>query len=298
MAGGVAAALVGAILGARMLTSRQGDDLTRDVEAWRRARLARLTSDEGWLVLAGLFWLKDGPNRFGSAQDNDLVFPDHAPGQAGVLHLQDGQVTVAPAPGVSLTLAGAPPGQRPLRDDLAGTPDVLAMGDLRFFVIRRDGRLALRLRDLRSPRRRQFGGLSYFPIRHEYRVQARFVPHAEPRSMMIPNITGKANPMANPGAVHFELQGRAFSLEALTEDPADPRLFLIFRDRTAGKETYGAGRFLYTPAPRDGQVVLDFNKAYTPPCGFTPFATCPLPPPQNRLAVRIEAGEKYEGHHP
>jgi uncharacterized protein (DUF1684 family) len=269
----------------------------REVESWRSGRLTRLRSDEGWLVVAGLFWLKEGANRFGSAAEDEVALPAHsAPAHAGVLRLEGGKVTVEVAAGVKVTCAGKPVGKQELRPDDPGPPDVLALGDLRFFVIAREGRLAIRLRDLRSQRRTDFKGLTFFPVRPELRVVARYVPHAQPKTLKVPNVLGRVTDMHSPGAAVFRIGDRELSLDAVLEEPTDKRLFFIFRDQTAGHESYGAGRFLYTDLPSDGRVVLDFNLAFTPPCAFTPFATCPLPPPQNRLPLRIEAGETFAGH--
>jgi uncharacterized protein (DUF1684 family) len=274
----------------------------KEILAWRQQRVSKLKSDEGWLVLAGLFFLEEGANRFGSAADDPVALPAHsAPGHAGVLELHAGKVTIAPAPGTTLTIAGKAIGKQELRSDTPGPADVVALGDLRFFIIERDGRLAVRLRDLRNPRRSHFPGIDYFPIRPEYRIDARFVPHpggATP-TIKITNVLGKLSDMKSPGKLLFELDGQRLSLDAVQDEPTDTRLFILFRDQTAGKETYGAGRFLYSEGlPKDGHVILDFNKAYNPPCALTPFATCPLPPPQNRLPLRIEAGEKnFAGGH-
>jgi uncharacterized protein (DUF1684 family) len=280
------------------------------VEAWREGRLKRLRSDEGWLTVAGLFWLKPGANAFGSAADSPVRLPAHSgPARAGVLQLRGEQVTVEPAAGVKLTLATAgqgpkdqPVGTRVLKPDLPGPPDVLALGDLRFFVIVRDGKVGVRLRDLRSPARAAFKGIEHFPVRPEYRVVARYVPNPAGTTIKVPSVLGGMTSMANPGKVEFQLAGKPLSLDAVLEEPTDAQLFLIFKDQTAGKETYGAGRFVYTDAlPADlhkpGQVIIDFNKAYNPPCAFTAHATCPLPPPQNRLKLRIEAGEKRVAGH-
>ena len=277
-------------------------DHQKEIEAWRQARLTKLRSDEGWLVVAGLSWLEagknGGKNGFGSAADNAVVLPAHsAPAHAGVLELAEGKVTLVPAPGVALQMGGrALAGRQELRSDEPGPADVVSLGDLRFFVIVRDGRIGVRLRDLRSPRRSEFPGLTYFPVRDEYRVNARFLPHdgaKGPVTLKIANVLGKISDMSSPGKLVFTLAGQTLSLDAVQEAPTDTRLFVIFRDATAGHETYGAGRFLYSEGlPKEGHVVLDFNKAYNPPCALTPFATCPLPPAQNRLKVRIEAGEK------
>jgi uncharacterized protein len=262
----------------------------REIADWRALRLARLTSDEGWLVVTGLFWLKEGANRFGSAPDNEVALPAHsAPAHAGVLRLAGGKVTAEVAAGAAVT-------HEELRADDPGPPDVLALGALRFFVIARDGRLGVRLRDLKSARRADFKGLAYFPVRPELRVVARYVAHAQPKALKVPNVLGRVSDMQSPGTAHFRIGDRELTLDAILEEPGDKRFFFIFRDATAGRETYAAGRFFYADLPVDGRLVLDFNKAYTPPCAFTPYATCPLPPPQNRLPLRIEAGELFAGH--
>jgi uncharacterized protein (DUF1684 family) len=270
----------------------------REVEEWRAQREARLRGDEGWLTVAGLFWLKEGENVFGSDGKAEVVLPAHSsPQRAGVLELHGGKVTVKAAPGVPLTLDGKPVDKKELRDDVPGPPDVLSLGALRFFVIERSGRYAIRLRDLKSPARAAFAGVRWFPIKKEYRVVGRFIPHRSPRKLAVPNVLGMVEEMESPGAVEFTLAGQKLRLEPVYEEPNAKELFYIFRDRTAGHETYGAGRFFYTDLPKDGQVIIDFNKAYTPPCAFTRFATCPLPPRQNQLPVRIEAGELNDGNH-
>jgi uncharacterized protein (DUF1684 family) len=270
-----------------------------EIERWRAAREARLRSDEGWLSVAGLFWLQEGENRFGSDPHAPVLLPAHSsPAQAGIFRVHGGKVTVEVATGVAVSLAGKPVTKAELRSDLPGPADVLALGQLRFFVIERGGKLAIRLRDLATPARRSFAGLRWFPIRPEYRVVGRFVPHPAPKKLAIPNVLGLVEEMVSPGVVVFQLQGQELRLEPVYEDPAAKELFFIFRDKTSAHETYGAGRFFYADNPdKNGQVIIDFNKAYTPPCGFTRFATCPLPPRQNHLPLRIEAGELNDGIH-
>ena len=271
----------------------------RAVEEWRKGRLGRLTSDEGWLTVAGLFWLKEGPNPFGSDKANAVRLPGSVPSRIGVFHLAKGTVTVEVPAGAGVTLGGQPlTGKRQLRGDVPGPADVLAVGDLRLFVIPRDGRVGIRMRDLKSPQRQAFKGIESFPVQPQYRVTARFVPHPKPGKIKVPSALGGFTEVESPGKLMFELGGKPLSLDAVLEEPTDTRLFIIFRDQTAGKETYGAGRFVYTDTlPAGGQVVVDFNKSYNPPCAFTAYATCPLPPPQNRLKVRIEAGEKRVAGH-
>jgi hypothetical protein len=153
------------------------------------------------------------------------------------------------------------------------------------------------MKDKQSPLLEEFTGLRWFPVREEYRVNSRFVPYSSPKKVPVPNILGQVEQLPSPGYVVFTVGGKEVRLDPVLEEPDATELFFIFRDQTAGKETYPAGRFLYTPMPKDGALVLDFNKAFSPPCAFTPYATCPLPPRQNRLAVRIEAGEMRSGHH-
>lgn len=252
---------------------------TAEIEAWRAARLTSLKSETGWLTVAGLFWLKEGPNRFGSAQDNDIVLPASAAAHAGVFTVHGKKVSV--------TLDGK-------THDLAND-EIVKLGPVSMFVIERGGRLAIRMRDLNSQYRREFTGLHYFPIQESYRVTAKWVP--ERKQIPILNILGMTEPMDSPGHAVFTLHGKEYKLTPVLEEPDAKELFYIFRDQTAGKETYGAGRFFYSDMPKDGKVVLDFNKAYNPPCAFTPFATCPLPPAENRLPLRIEAGELKYGQH-
>ncbi len=274
----------------------------KEIEAWQKQRLTRLTSDEGWLVVSGLIWLKPGANPFGSAATNAVVLPGHSvPARAGVLTLANGRVTVEVAPEAKATLRvgseDRPLVKAELNDDFPGPYDVVAIGDVRFFVIDREGRMGIRVRDLRSPKRTAFKGLEYYRTDASYKVVARFVPHAQPIKVKVPSVLGGTTDMVSPGRLHFRLGTRDLSLDPVIEAEGDQRLFVIFRDTTAGRQTYGAGRFVYTDLPKDDKVVLDFNKAYTPPCAFTAYATCPLPPPRNRLKVAVEAGEKFADHH-
>jgi len=268
-----------------------------DVEAWRVKREARLKADGGWLTVAGLFWLKEGANRFGSGKDNDVVLPSSAPERAGVFEFQAGKVQLRLEAGVPATIEGKNVTTADMRPDTSGSPDVLTLGPLTMHVIERGGRFGIRLKDNDSPARKAFKGLEWFTVSEQYRVTARFVPYDPPRKITIPNVLGDASEMPSPGYAAFTLGGKELRLDPVLEDAASEELFFIFRDETSGKGTYGGGRFLYTEKPKDGSVVLDFNKAYSPPCAFTRYATCPLPPKQNRLGVRIEAGEKSDIAH-
>jgi uncharacterized protein (DUF1684 family) len=269
------------------------------IETWRAQREARLKSDGGWLQVVGLFWLKPGATSFGTDPGNGIVLPaGSAPPRAGVFDLQGGKTTVRLEPGVDATVDGKPITVRELRPDVPGPADVVKLGPrLTLHVIERGGRYGIRLKDTQSALLKEFTGLRWFPVREEYRIDARFVPYDPPKKIPVPNILGQVEELPSPGYVAFTVGGREVRLDPVLEEPGAEELFFIFRDQTAGKETYPAGRFLYTPMPRDGVVALDFNKAYSPPCAFTPYATCPLPPKQNRLPVRIDAGEMYSGHH-
>jgi uncharacterized protein (DUF1684 family) len=270
-----------------------------EIEKWRTDREARLKSDGGWLQVVGLFWLKDSANSFGTGAGNAIVLPaGSAPARAGVFELRDGKTTVRMESGVEATIGGTPVTAQELRPDVPGPADVLKLGPrLTLHVIERGGRYGIRLKDRESTLLKEFTGLRWFPVQEDYRVEARFVPYPSPKTIAVPNILGQVEELPSPGYAAFAIGGREVRLEPVLEEPGATELFFIFRDQTTGKQTYPAGRFLYAPMPKDGRVTLDFNKAYSPPCAFTPYATCPLPPKQNRLPVRIEAGEMRSGHH-
>jgi uncharacterized protein (DUF1684 family) len=291
-------AMVGALVVAGVAAGGGADEAYRaEVLKWRADREARLKADGGWLTLAGLFWLNEGPNRFGTDPAGDIVLPEGStPAEAGVFELRDGRVKVALRPGVTGRLAGQRlSGEVEMQSDASGSPDVLEMGPLSLHVIKRGSRYGIRLKDQNSAVRRGFLGLKWFDVREEYRVEARFVSYPQPKPVKVPNVLGETESMPSPGYAEFTLGGKTVRLDGVLEDPHAEQLFFILRDQTSGKETYGAGRFLYTDLPKAGQLVLDFNKAYNPPCAFTPYATCPLPPPQNWMPVRVEAGEMAYG---
>jgi uncharacterized protein (DUF1684 family) len=290
--------MVGGIVLVGLAAGIGADEAYRaEVQKWRADREARLKADGGWLSLAGLFWLKEGPNRFGTDPAGDIVLPEgSAPPKAGVFELKAGQVTVALLPGASGRLAGQPVSSpAAMRPDTSGVPDVLEMGTLSMNVIKRGEKYGIRLKDKNSAVRRGFLGLKWFDVKEDYRVEARFVSYPQPKPVKVPNVLGQSESMPSPGYAEFTLHGKAVKLDGVMEDPQAEQLFFILRDQTSGKETYGAGRFLYAELPKAGKIVLDFNKAYSPPCAFTPYATCPLPPPQNWMPVRVEAGEMAYG---
>jgi uncharacterized protein (DUF1684 family) len=269
-----------------------------EIDAWRNQRLERLTADDGWLTLTGLYWLEPGENRFGSAPDSNVVLPDDSvPEIAGLLILgADGSVAALAEPDSGAEVNGEPLTSTILATDADGRPDVVTAGRISFYIIDREGRLAARVKDPEALTRLTFTGIEHFAIDPAYRVEARFEPYDEPRDVAIPTVLGRDTSMLATGVLRFTLNGEEQVLEPYLDTPEDDTLFLIFRDATSGVTTYGAGRFLTADAPgEDGTTVLDFNLAYNPPCAFTPYATCPLPPPQNVLDVAIEAGEMYRG---
>ncbi len=270
-------------------------DYRAAVERWRLERAAQLSSDDGWLTVTGLFWLEPGENTLGAAQDSAIRLPrDAAPERAGVILLEGDRVTVRLHEGVKAVLNGQPVRSAPLRSDAAGTPDTLTLGRLKLLLLKRGDRFAIRLKDPESPMRKQFKGLKWYPIQEQWRIKARFLPPASPMKLLFDTIIGTKEEVESAGEVAFHLNGREHRLVATR---SGKRLFIVFRDATCGKTTYGAGRFLYTEEPQGAFVVLDFNKAINPPCAYTPYATCPLPPKQNRLPVAIPAGEMtYEEH--
>jgi hypothetical protein len=268
-----------------------------EVRKWRADREARLKADGGWLSVAGLFWLKEGDNRFGTDPAGDIVLPaGSTPAKAGVFTLKGARVTVSLLRGASGRVGGkAVEGIVALRADTSGVTDVLDMGDLSMNVIERGGRYGVRLKDKNNAARKSFTGLKWFDVDEGYRVEARWVAFPQPKPVNLPNVLGQVETMPSPGYAEFTLAGKPLRLDGVLESPQAEQLFFIIRDQTSGKETYGGGRFLYSDLPKGGKVVLDFNKAYNPPCAFTDFATCPLPPPQNRMSIRVEAGELAYG---
>ncbi|HEY3738881.1 MAG TPA: DUF1684 domain-containing protein, partial [Bryobacteraceae bacterium] len=271
------------------------DAYKSEIEEWRAKREAELKSDTGWLTVAGLFWLHEGDNRAGTDPQASIVLPTGAK-SIGSFQFVKGKVTFVRAPGAAVSLNGNPVnGSAHLQSDEDGAKaDVLEYQDITMFVIKRGTRSAVRMRDKNSKMRREFSGEHWFPVREDMRFEAKFVSYPEPKMVPIPNILNEVEQEKSIGYATFTYQGHEYTLEPVIEED---HLFYIFKDQTAGKETYGAGRFLYSEMPQNGHVILDFNQAVNPPCSFTPFATCPLPPKQNRLAVRIEAGELKYGDH-
>jgi uncharacterized protein len=266
-----------------------------DLDRWVKEREDGLRKPDGWLSLVGLFWLKDGENTFGSDAASDLVFPSPAPARAGVFVASGPSVRVSADPGAGVTNAGAPVSELVLTTDAAGEPTMLELGPLLFYAIDRGGRIGIRLKNRESPLIASFAGIERYPADPAWRLEARFERYDPPKTILVPNIIGPDLPDTCPGRLVFELGGVTRTLEP-TGKPGE-ELFIVFGDPTNGKETYGGGRFLDADWPgENGVAILDFNRAYNPPCVFTGWATCPRPPAQNKLAVAVTAGEKaYRG---
>ena len=282
-----AALAAGALTGCRARPSPAEESYVRSIEEWRAGRIARLTKPDGWLSLAGLFWLKPGENTVGSDRSSAVVLPPAAPAHAGTIALENGKTRWSPTPDSSANV----PKAAPLVSDAESDPTILRFGGVSFLIHQVGERVAVRVRDSDSVTRRNFKGLQHFPVSPAWRFEGRFVPFSPPRHIPVPTVLGYPEDDVAPGEIEFTYQGKPYRLTAVLEQGAD-QLFVIFGDRTNGKSTYGGGRFVYAPMPADGKTVLDFNKAYNPPCVFTPYATCPLPPPANHLPFQVVAGEK------
>jgi uncharacterized protein (DUF1684 family) len=264
-------------------------------EKWKAEQLEDLK--QNWLPLAGLFWLRPGASSFGSDPNNDIILPkESAPGQAGTFEFSGGVVTVAFRPGVPATIDGKVLASARLRPDISGSPSVVEMGSLRLHVIQRGQRTGIRLKDLNSAAVRAYRGPIFFALDPAYRITATWVPADGKRMVDVPNVLGDTTPTPAAGEVRFRINGQAVHLTDLGGDPSKG-LFIVFNDLTSKSETYPGGRFLETGPVANGAVVLDFNRAHNPPCAVTAYATCPLAPKENRLAIAIPAGEKYDRAH-
>lgn len=283
------AGVLGLLAGVPGPSASQTDAYRTEQEQWRAERQAALLADDGWLTVAALYFLREGDNTFGASPVNDLVLPD-GPARAGTFELRDREVFVHARDGSPLTVAGEATSSARLYPTDGGRPPMVMIGALSLWVHYSGDRLAIRVRDRNSELRERFTGLTWFPIDERYRIEGRFVGHDEPVTVRLPNILGDIEPFTSHGSVVLTIDGREFTMLPMT---VGDRLWFIFRDLTSGVETYPAARFLYAEGPDDeGRTIVDFNQAYNPPCAFNPHTTCPLPPVQNRLDIRIEAGEK------
>ncbi len=271
-------------------------DFEAEFMQWRLDRAERLrTNEKSWLGLAGLFWLKEGENSFGSDPKCDFVLPASAPKKAGVFQFKHGLVYVRTETGVTLTCNGGPLPTAALNDDQKDKPDYLELGRLILVALKRGKSSLIRLWDLDNPARQEFAGLNFYPYKPEFRIEAKYSGYAPYKLFKQEDIIGEVHDTKMIGHVTFTWQGKEFRLEA---EDGGTGLFIAIRDQTSGKTTYPGGRYLLTDKPENGQVILDFNKAHNMPCAYTAFATCGLPIPGNRLPFAIEAGEmKYKDSH-
>lgn len=272
----------------------QNTNYKQEIENWHTKRLESLKSEDGWLNLAGLYWLDEGTNKAGSDSSYSIVFPGKAPDYLGEFVLEDDSVRFIAADDVDITNNQKQVvNQTTMNHDLQKNTTRLNYGSLRWFVIKRGDEYGIRLRDLESPLIDQLDSIPAFPVDPNWKVKAEYVPFEEERYLEVPNVLGGTNEERVHGKLKFSIKDQEFSLVPLG---SGDRLFLIFADGTNAEETYGGGRFLSVPGPNDkGITYIDFNKAYNPPCAFTPYATCPLPPRENILNIRVEAGEKSPG---
>jgi len=257
----------------------------REIAQWRADRETKLKAENGWLTVVGLNWLREGENRVGSDPNFEVPLPASAPQRVGTITLTNGKVHFKPASGIPLK-------ETDLKPDTAPDYDKLSLGRLMFYAIERENKFAIRVKDNDSEARKTFTGLRWYPVDASWKIKAKFIP--SPHSVTFDTEVGVKEKDESPGYVTFVRRGQEYRLEPVKEDD---ELFFVIRDQTSGKTTYAASRFLYSALPKNGFVELDFNKAENPPCVFTDFATCPLPPPQNRMKLAVTAGEQTYGNH-
>jgi uncharacterized protein (DUF1684 family) len=283
-------------------TRAQDSSWEHELAAWRTQHAADLQKPDGWLSLTGLEWLVPGDNAVGSAAENKIHLPASGPAHAVILHLEGMTVTLLPPPSglpPGLLIDGKPAASQELRtgaDTDKGNPRI-TVGTLNFYVVRRADRFALRIKDAKSPAMLGFHGLKWYPPDPALRLTAHWIPSAPPKTLTLATLIGTSYDRPVPGAAEFMLSGKTYKLEPVIEDNPPTKLFFILRDTTSTTTTYGACRFLYTALPpsgldQPGELVLDFNHLENPPCAYTPYATCPLPPPGNRLPIPLPVGEQ------
>ncbi len=295
---------IGALLACTVLTAAcatradiDTESHQMDVDAWREYRYG-LLHEEGWLLLTGLHWLENGDNRVGAADDNDVVFRGAGvPSHIGTFAVSDSQVTMRVTPNVAVQREGSAIDEVVMEPGSHANATLLTLGSLNWHIVRRGDRYAVRVRDSLASSLLSFDGIPSYPLNPAWRLSARFEYYKPPKAINVPNILGTVNESESPGAVVFRVGLKRYRLDVLG-NPADSAFWIQFGDATNGAETYGGGRYIWVDAPdENGRTIVDFNKSYNPPCVFTAYATCPLPPRQNKHDLRIEAGElKYSNH--
>lgn len=287
------------ILAAVFMTTQSFADYKSDLETWRTEQEKRLRSETSWLSVVGLAWLKDGKSTIGSGPDNQVKLPSSAPANLGTLELKDGQVALRLATDEGVTVNGSKADAKrsySLTADVDGKPTEVKTGTVTFFLIKRKNGQGIRIKDSAAVARESFKGRKWFDVDPNLRIEATWKPFESIQKIIVPDILGNENLEESPGVVEFNIKGKVYQLTPTLDEG---ELFFVFKDATCGKQSYGAARFLYAEAAKDGKVILDFNRTTNPPCAFTDFATCPLPPKSNILTVAIRAGEKapLEKHH-
>jgi uncharacterized protein (DUF1684 family) len=276
------------------LETKGSPEYIEEINKWDQHRLERLKADDGWLNLVGRTWLKPGENKFGSAKDNDVVIESNkVPDYMGVFIFEDSTVTMKVNDGVEVLFNGEPVEETVMIGDHKKEMTVFQYGSIKWNLIVRNELYGIRFRDLESEFVKSFSGIERFPVNEDWRIEAKYEVYDPPKKISVPNVLGQIDEEPSPGAIIFTKDNQTYRLDAID---AGDKLWFIIADGTSGEETYGGGRFLYTDkADSNGNVIVDFNKAYDPPCVLTKFATCPLPPKQNYLTLRITAGEKMWG---
>lgn len=271
-------------------TKPDKEEYLEDLQKWQEQRLQRLKSDKGWLNLAGLYWLKEGENTFGSDSSNSIVFPAEAPSHAGKIIKSGDSIYFRASPDSEIKINGKLQNSALLKPDASGNPDLMEYKSLAWYIIKRDSMYGIRLRDYDHPRIKKLDRIPSFDPDLKWRKTAEFIPFDEPDTVLVPTVIGVDESYISPGKLVFRHKGKEYELLPFKVGEG---FFIIIGDKTSAVETYPAGRFMYTELPdKNKNVILDFNKAYNPPCAFSPYATCPLPPQENRLDLRIDAGEK------
>ncbi len=270
------------------------ENYQESIETWRSDYEKKLTSPDGWLSLTGLYWLDQPISSIGNSFEYDVTLPlGGEPRKLGTISLEDSTIAFTSEPNTNFMVEGKPITKANIEPDISENPTVIKSGSVEFLVIKRNEKFGVRVRNSNNPARKNFKGVEWFPIDYQYAIEGRFEEFESPKEVLIPNVLGQNVSMKSPGIVKFRIAGEEVALQPV--ESGDGRLFFIFRDLSSKESTYGGGRFLYSDLPKNGKINIDFNKAENPPCAYTSFATCPLPPSQNQLRVEINAGEKrYE----
>jgi uncharacterized protein (DUF1684 family) len=277
--------------------STSNKDYLGKINSWHEKRIENLKKESGWLNLVGLYWLKEGENTFGADKQNDIVFPQNKADEfIGRIIKNDTLIFTEINPDIKVYHDGEAVRNIEMKSDVSGDATILSHKTLKWFIIKRGEKYGVRLRDLEAELLSSFKGIERFPVQDKWKIKADYIKHEKEKKIMVPSILGTVSEEISYGMLEFTVDDQKYSLEPIRSGKG---LFIIFADLTSGESTYGAGRFLYTDGPdSNNTVILDFNKSYNPPCAFTKYATCPLPPDENRLKLKITAGEKNfgEGH--